>query len=236
MLVSGGGKDGRIVLYTDDLTRTGVEMPIEAHFGAVRVISEGKGAQLLVGTTRNCIMTGSMDLGFMPVVMGHTEDLWGLAAHPNMAQFVTGGFDRLLQLWDSLSHSVVWSKDIGEQVQSCAFAPDGEIIIVGGTSGRWMTFDTQTREQLGEHVDGHEPIQAVKFSPDGKLLALGSRDNNIYIYQANNGGRRYAKVGKCAGHSSFVTHIDWSSDSQVLRSNSGDYEILFCKCPKIYYN
>ena len=31
------------------------------------------------------------------------------------------------------------------------------------------------------------------------------------------------------GHSSFVTHLDWSVDSQYLVTNSGDYEILFCK-------
>ena len=29
------------------------------------------------------------------------------------------------------------------------------------------------------------------------------------------------------GHSSFVTHIDWSADSEFLQSNSGDYELLF---------
>lgn len=226
-IVSGGGKDGRIVLYNQDLSRTGVETAIEAHFGPVRVVSEGKGSQLLVGTTRNCVLTGSLELGFMPVVMGHTDELWGLASHPNMPQFVTGGFDRLLQLWDSLSHSVVWSKDIGEQIQSCAFSPDGEIIIVGGSSGRWMAFDTQSRELLGEHVDGQEAIQTVKFSPDGRLLALGSRDNAVYMYQVNNGGRRYAKIGKCSGHASFILHLDWTTDSQVLRTNSGDYEILY---------
>lgn len=31
------------------------------------------------------------------------------------------------------------------------------------------------------------------------------------------------------GHSSFITHIDWSKDSEYLRSNSGDYELLYCK-------
>lgn len=31
------------------------------------------------------------------------------------------------------------------------------------------------------------------------------------------------------GHSSFVTHLDWSKDSQYLVTNSGDYEILFCR-------
>lgn len=32
------------------------------------------------------------------------------------------------------------------------------------------------------------------------------------------------------GHSSFITHLDWSVDSQYLVSNSGDYEILHCEC------
>lgn len=31
------------------------------------------------------------------------------------------------------------------------------------------------------------------------------------------------------GHSSFITHLDWSADGQYLRSNSGDYEVLYCK-------
>ena len=31
------------------------------------------------------------------------------------------------------------------------------------------------------------------------------------------------------GHASFITHIDWSADGQYIRSNSGDYELLYCK-------
>lgn len=43
---------------------------------------------------------------------GHVDEVWGMAAHPSLAQFVTAGRDQLLQLWDALSHSTVWSKDI----------------------------------------------------------------------------------------------------------------------------
>lgn len=251
-LASGGGKDGRIVLFDVDMNPTSVEMEVEPHFGAVRVIAEGKGSQFLIGTTKNCIMTGSFDLGLSPVIMGHTDEVWGLAVHPNLPQFVTGGRDRLLQLWDSLSHSVVWSKDIGEQIQSCAFSTDGELIAVGTALGKWMVFDTLTRELLAQYMDGQEPIQTIKFSPDGNLLAIGSRDNFIYMYQV--GAKRLSKIGRCSvsfsfafcavvlgfknlfflnclqGHSSFITHLDWSEDSHQLRSNSGDYEVLYCKC------
>lgn len=196
-ILSGGGKDGRIVYFDADLNPSGIETEIEHHFGSIRIIAEGKGSQLLIGTTRNCILTGNLELGFSPVIMGHTDELWGLAVHPNMPQFVTGGRDRLLQLWDSLSHSVVWSKDIGEQIQSCAFSSDGSWIAVGTLIGKLIVFDTQTRDMLTQHTDGQEPISTIEFSPDGKLLAIGSHDNNIYIYQISDSQKRFAKIGRC---------------------------------------
>ena len=49
-------------------------------------------------------------------------------------------------LWDSLSHSVVWSNDVGEQAQSACFSPDGEVIVVGTVTGKWVVLSTATRE------------------------------------------------------------------------------------------
>nr|XP_023029644.1 echinoderm microtubule-associated protein-like 2 isoform X2 [Leptinotarsa decemlineata] len=226
-VVTGGGKDGRIVQFGSNLSSTGVFSQIEGHYGGIRVVSEGSGSQLLVGTTRNCILNGTFELGFQPIILGHTDELWGLASHPNVPQFATAGFDKVLQLWDSMSHSILWSKDIGEPAQSVAYSPDGGCVLVGCLTGKWMIFDAQTRELLAQHTDGNEPIQVISFSPDGSLVALGSRDNQIYIYQVSEDGTKYGRVGRCTGHSSFITHLDWASDSQTLRSNSGDYELLF---------
>ena len=112
--LTGGGKDGLIVTFSPQWVLTGDEYQIEVHFGGVRVIAEGRGSQIIVGTTRNCILMGNISLGLQPVIMGHTDELFALASHPSLSQFVTGGFDNLLQMWDSMSHIVVWSKDIGK--------------------------------------------------------------------------------------------------------------------------
>ncbi|XP_024937136.1 echinoderm microtubule-associated protein-like 2 isoform X5 [Cephus cinctus] len=234
-VVTGGGKDGRILHFDGNLNPTGEEAQIEDHFGGIRTVSEGRGSQLLVGTTRNCILVGDVEMGFSPAMLGHTEEVWGLAAHPTLPQFATAAHDRLLQMWDSLSHTVVWSKDIGEQAQSVCFSPDGTVMVVGCVSGKWLAIDSETRELYTHHSDGSEPLQVVRFSPDGSLLAVGSRDNYIYIYQVNEDATKYSRVGRCmpkrirrhGGHSSFITHLDWSVDSQYLRSNSGDYELLY---------
>ncbi|CAG9819557.1 unnamed protein product [Phaedon cochleariae] len=225
--VTGGGKDGRIVEFGANLAMTGVVSEVEGHFGGIRVISEGRGSQLLVGTTRNCILNGTAQLSFSPIILGHTDELWGLAVHPTLPQFATAGYDKVLQLWDSMSKTILWSKDIGEQAQSVAYSSDGSRVLVGCLTGLWMVFDARTRELLARHRDGTEAIQAIAFSPDGAAVALGSRDGHVYVYQVSEDGGKYARVGRCTGHSSFVTHIDWSVDNQTLRSNSGDYELLF---------
>ncbi|CAG5101627.1 Similar to Eml1: Echinoderm microtubule-associated protein-like 1 (Rattus norvegicus) [Cotesia congregata] len=226
-IVTGGGKDGRILYLDNSLQQTGEGAQIEDHFGGIRTLSEGRGSQLLIGTTRNCILVGDTEIGFCPAMLGHTEEVWGLAAHPTLPQFATAGHDRLLQMWDSLSHSVVWSKDIGEQAHSVCFSPDGSVMVVGCVSGKWLVIDSESREFYTHHNDGTEALQVAKYSPDGMLLAIGSRDNCIYIYQINETAKKYSRVGRCMGHSSFITHLDWSVDSQYLRSNSGDYELLY---------
>jgi WD40 repeat protein len=59
---------------------------------------------------------------------------------------------------------------------------------------------------------------------DGSMLAVASNDNFIDLYDVEAG---YKYVAVCSGHSSFVTHIQWSADGSVLQSVSGDYEILY---------
>ncbi|CAG2055365.1 unnamed protein product [Timema podura] len=167
-IITGGGKDGRLKQYDAQFNDTGLETQVPEHLGSVRVVSEGRGSQLLVGTTKNCILIGSLEVGLSPTVLGHTDELWGLAVHPSLPQFLTAGHDRLVHLWDSMSHSVVWSKDIAEQAQSAAFSLDGSVIIVGCTSGKWLVMDSETREVYSMHTDGGEPIQVtdkVIFSP-----------------------------------------------------------------------
>uniref|UniRef100_A0A7N5JDQ2 Echinoderm microtubule-associated protein-like 1 n=1 Tax=Ailuropoda melanoleuca TaxID=9646 RepID=A0A7N5JDQ2_AILME len=164
---------------------------------------------------------------FSPITQGHTDELWGLAAHPTKPQFFTCGQDKHIMLWDAISHRPIWNKTIEDAAQSSGFHPSGSVVAVGTLTGRWFVFDTETKDLVTVHTDGNEQLSTMRYSPDGNFLAIGSHDNCIYIYSVNDNGRKYSRIGKCSGHSSFITHLDWSANSQYLVSNSGDYEILY---------
>lgn len=76
--------------------------------------------------------------------------------------------------------------------------------------------------------DRKEAIHELKYSPDGAHLAVGSNDNSVDIYGVV---QRYKKVGECVGSNSFITHMDWSTDSKYLQTNNGIGRRLFYRMP-----
>jgi hypothetical protein len=57
-------------------------------------------------------------------------------------------------------------------------------------------------------------------------LILGSHDNKLYKFDISQGFKTI-KAKKFGKSSSFITHFDFSADSQCLRTTDGSYELLF---------
>ncbi|XP_060730251.1 echinoderm microtubule-associated protein-like 3 isoform X1 [Tachysurus vachellii] len=225
-LLSGGGKDRRIIRWSADLAPER-ECEIPEKFGAVRTIADVDGEELLVGTTRNAILRGTFSDGFVAIVQGHVDEMWGLATHPSQNIFLTCGNDKQVCMWNAEEHSLGWCTTLEESGLCADFCPNGSVVSVGLSTGRWLVLDLKNQEVVSDLTDGNEQLSVMRYSPDGSFLAVGSHDNFIYIYSVTEGGRRYTRFGKCTGHSSFITHLDWSKDGKYIMSNSGDYEILY---------
>ncbi|XP_063801092.1 echinoderm microtubule-associated protein-like 3 [Pseudophryne corroboree] len=256
-VLSSGGKDKRLVLWSETLSQL-KECEIPEQFGAVRSIAEGIGGELLVGTTKNALLKGSLEQGFTPIIQGHIDELWGLATHPSQNIFLTSGHDKQLCIWNGNDHTLSWTCVLEDHGLCADFHPSGREVCVGLSTGKWLVLDMQSHSSLSVHSDGNEQLSVVRYSPDGNFLAIGSHDNVIYIYSPGQRERkgdysrdcsleekdssqeegegdsfvserlqRYTRYGKCAGHSSFITHLDWSKDGKYIMSNSGDYEILY---------
>ncbi|KAM7535160.1 hypothetical protein Aperf_G00000089460 [Anoplocephala perfoliata] len=245
-LLSGGGRDCRIVQLDTQLDPTGVAVELSTWYGPVRTLIAGPGDMIIVGTTQNGILRGQLGEEFTPLVHGHSDEFWALSAHPQSHHFLTAGRDGNVYLWDSLTRRLVWGENLSEELICASFYPaiaptanhnstqeatdladSVPVVAVGTASGRWVVLDATLHQVIAAHHESSEAIQCIAYSPDGQYIAIGGRDNSIYVYSVSIQGTKYSRLGRCSGHSSFVLHLDWSEDSQYLCSVSGDYELLF---------
>ncbi len=152
-------------------------------------------------------------------------ELWGLGVHPTRQLFVTASDDKSVKVWDMKSKKMVASKTLKLQARSSAFSHDGNLIAVGYINGSFgvLKADSPSLDEVYTDKPRKEAIQDIKFSPNGKYLAVASHDNFVDIYDTE----KWARVGKCSGSSSYITHVDWAEDSELLMTNSGAYEQLF---------
>ena len=67
-----------------------------------------------------------------------------------------------------------------------------------------------------------EWVEELKFYPDQRYLAVSSNDNQVYVFAFPN----LDFYCTLQGSSSFISHLDWSADSQYIRTNDGSYELL----------
>jgi len=87
-------------------------------------------------------------------------------------------------------------------------------------------------KEIAFRKDSSMEMSDIKFDSAGTHIAAGSHDSNIYVYRLSTSPNYSLKlVNKLRGHRSYITHLDWSNDSQMLRSTCGAYELLFWNMP-----
>lgn len=253
--VASGGRDGKISLWSSRGKAHSSHIVTAAasgkHPGGVCALS-WYGEDLFVGTNRGevllvqNVMTGKADTQM--VTEGHYDgEVWAVCPYPDpdINLVASGGDDNTLRIWDAstyemLAHRTISDRAVAGRVRGAStmgsFAPNqmcraldwhpfGEFIAAGLCNGHVLVVqaDDMSLNTVARIKDRKQWIQTVRYSPDGEKLAVGSHDNFIDIYDATD----YTRLVTCAGHSSFITHIDWDMSASVLKSTCGAYELLF---------
>ena len=73
------------------------------------------------------------------------------------------------------------------------------------------------------------------------MLAVGSHDNYIDIYQCKFASPTHTsgvsatlrQLKRLRGHSSYITHLDWSQDNHVIQSTCGMNDIVVPVVPSL---
>ena len=232
ILVS-GGRDGKICSWDSDLSQISCfSIPGTSLDAAVRSIAMNSDSSRLVAGTRGGeiyelnIIDGS-NIGDGPRIHSHNKyEVWGLAVHPDNRTYCTVGDDKTLRIWDAEAKLLVKVAKLECKARSCAYSPNGELIAVGlgGDVGRGKQrldgairiYNESDLTVLFEDRPSKQWISDVKFSPTGDLVAFGSHDNRIYLYDVTNTAaiKKHATFKK---HNSYITHMDFSADGQVLQ-------------------
>lgn len=192
------------------------------------------------------------------VVKGHNDRLDGIAANPARPdEYASACYSGRCYVWDAVSKRPLLTfcappPHNAEPATCLAYAPSGDELCVGLTSGAWYVYnsalkamaalqaptrDSKRNAYTNLPVCEEQGVAVVKYCPHGRTLAVGSYDQSIHLYdvkpelagsEATVGSRmRYVRLGRCVGHSSTVDRLDWDLDGVLLQSNSRANEVLY---------
>jgi len=130
----------------------------------------------------------------------------------------------------------VWSTGDGTRIARLqdGYAPitcvewsrDGGRILAGSwdqTFKIWSDLAGETKPivtRLGSE-DRYRPVEALALSPDGRIAALGSKDEEVHVFDAETG----AAMRALRGHSKAVEGVAFSPDGSLLASGSVDRSV-----------
>ncbi|EEY63980.1 microtubule-associated protein, putative [Phytophthora infestans T30-4] len=178
------------------------------------------------------------------ITRGHCRvEVWGLACHPVKPEYCTVGDDQTIRVWCLVKKTQLRIQRLECVARACALTDPADIVAIGfggrnainGLSkaaqakigGIVLLCYTDLTKKVFEDRPSKQAISEMKFSPTGSVLAVGSHDHKIYLYRLDRNATKVVKAAVFDKHQSYITHLDFSVDGQVLQSNCGAYELLF---------
>jgi WD40 repeat protein len=117
--------------------------------------------------------------------------------------------------------SRVLSFDGVDSISELAWSPDGsKLAIAGGWSNTVIVYDSASSQIILKLAGHNDYVSAVAWSPDRLKVASASFDNQVKIWDADNG--TLLSIFK---HENYVMSLSWSPDGKQLASASEDKTI-----------
>ncbi|WP_371614618.1 PQQ-binding-like beta-propeller repeat protein [Streptomyces sp. NBC_00454] len=114
------------------------------------------------------------------VLTTRSDNNWCAAFSPDGRILAVSGMNGEtagVQLWDPVLGVPVGLLEGGRVAFALAFSPSGRLLAVGDNGGTVALWDTETREQTGPALLGHDgPIDVVAFAADGRTLVTADDD------------------------------------------------------------
>ncbi len=119
----------------------------------------------------------------LQVFEARTSRIWSVAFVPNQSQFVSGGDDNILRLWDVQGNLIRSFSGHKGRIRSLAVSPQGDILASASNDRTIKLWHLETGKCL-RTLEGHQDwVWSVIFSPCGKKLITTGDDQKVKIWK-----------------------------------------------------
>jgi WD40 repeat protein len=157
------------------------------------------------------------------VLRGHSAEINCIAVTPDGCSLVSGGDDRTLRIWCSDQRaSVQVLKGHQARVTAITSSSDGQHIISASADETVLLWKLQTASDptFRTLVRRTNIIRSLAITPDDKIAIGASEDNNLHLWDLDDGKERLF-----LGHSDCVNSVTVTPDGRCAVSGSDDSTI-----------
>jgi hypothetical protein len=200
----------RALAFSPDGRRLAVAGGPSGRFGEVKIWDVEKASPKLLST-----------------IQGHTDTILAVAFSPDGATIATGGYDRLVKLWDvSTSKLLTVLKEHQDAVYAVTFMPGGRQIVSAAGDRTVKVWDIATGKRVHTMNDALDSLYAVAVHPSGSPIAAAGADRTIRTWSWNAAAPPGESPGNLAAstfaHADAVLRLAYSPDGATLVSGGAD--------------
>ena len=202
---------------------------LEGHRGAVNSVDfSPDGSQVLSGSNDQTLKLWDSNEGKERMSLeGHANSVDLVKFSPDGTMILSGSYDKTFRLWsaDTGVEDTAKSGVTGSyEVQSLAFSPSGNEVLVGSVGLRLWPMDLANDLPAPVVLDDDIwSAESLAFSQDGTLLAAG-RKLSVVVWNVTEQeeGSKFEQPRSLNGHAAIVNSIGFSPDSTRILSGAED--------------